>query len=289
MSGLRRVLAALSDAGVETLVLKGVPLSARLYGDPLLRPGNDLDLLVRPADLVTAVQALTRLGASIGAAFCADPIPTLRERVDALELMMPDGLEIDLHWRLAPKHVERELDTAAVWRRRSALTVVGCELYTLSGPDQLRFLVRHGAKHAYCRLRWLADVAQLLPQLEAQALLDLMVVENVRWSYTRHLLCELFGLDLRRTAGVSGLRPSVQALVAVTRRVYRLRDPRLLMPAEAVLVDLLGHSDVALQLKTLARWLVVPGGDLRRMRRRLRHLPDLARTIAELVFPDQYP
>src|SRR6187402_1512724 len=46
----RRVLMALSEAGVPTLVLKGAALAYTHYPAPYLRARADTDLLVRPAD-----------------------------------------------------------------------------------------------------------------------------------------------------------------------------------------------------------------------------------------------
>ncbi|RMG17030.1 MAG: hypothetical protein D6731_04875, partial [Planctomycetota bacterium] len=57
----RAACAALDRAGVAALVLKGPVLAARLYGGGL-RPYGDLDLLVRPADALAALDALRALG-----------------------------------------------------------------------------------------------------------------------------------------------------------------------------------------------------------------------------------
>jgi hypothetical protein len=43
-----RLLRAMASAEIEALVLKGVVLSAQIYGDPGLRSARDIDLLVAP-------------------------------------------------------------------------------------------------------------------------------------------------------------------------------------------------------------------------------------------------
>ena len=46
-----RMATVLNGVGIEPIVLKGHALAALLYGDPLLRPSADIDLLVARSDL----------------------------------------------------------------------------------------------------------------------------------------------------------------------------------------------------------------------------------------------
>ena len=57
-----RLLAALSEAGIVAMPLKGPFLSERLYGDAALRSSTDIDLLVPVADLDRALLALEGAG-----------------------------------------------------------------------------------------------------------------------------------------------------------------------------------------------------------------------------------
>ena len=59
---LSGVLAALGAAGVTPIVLKGAYLAEGVYRNPALRPMNDVDLLVRQADLSAAQRSLLDLG-----------------------------------------------------------------------------------------------------------------------------------------------------------------------------------------------------------------------------------
>jgi hypothetical protein len=59
---LDRLAAAFDGAGLPWLPLKGAALAWSVYPDPALRPMNDLDLLVAPRDLLTAVRLAGRLG-----------------------------------------------------------------------------------------------------------------------------------------------------------------------------------------------------------------------------------
>ena len=57
-----RVMAALADAGIRSTPLKGPLLGEAIYGDPGRRLSSDIDLLVAPHHLHTAVQVVRGLG-----------------------------------------------------------------------------------------------------------------------------------------------------------------------------------------------------------------------------------
>ena len=59
---LLRVLDALAAAGLEPIVLKGMPLSQRLYGDPFVRTSDDIDLFVHAGQRRAATDVLRSLG-----------------------------------------------------------------------------------------------------------------------------------------------------------------------------------------------------------------------------------
>src|SRR5262249_7021366 len=59
---VRRLSAACAAAGVRVLALKGVVLSAQLYGDATLRETRDIDLLVDPQQVSLADAVLIAAG-----------------------------------------------------------------------------------------------------------------------------------------------------------------------------------------------------------------------------------
>ena len=56
------VLAALEDAGIRALPLKGSTLARELYDDPALRTSVDVDVLVAPEDLRHAIEVVQGMG-----------------------------------------------------------------------------------------------------------------------------------------------------------------------------------------------------------------------------------
>lgn len=90
---------ALALAGVPCLVLKGLPLSQFAYGSIAIRECGDIDLLVSPARVLVAVEALEREG-FLSRGFCTPMIENEREFCEVP--LYPDGAKsqflIDLHW-----------------------------------------------------------------------------------------------------------------------------------------------------------------------------------------------
>ena len=58
---LTRITAALTEAGIPALALKGIVLAYTAYKDPSLRPMMDLDLLVPPRERENAIGVLRKL------------------------------------------------------------------------------------------------------------------------------------------------------------------------------------------------------------------------------------
>ncbi|WP_420631504.1 nucleotidyltransferase family protein [Candidatus Leptofilum sp.] len=54
------ILAAFQQAGIEVLLLKGAVLAPLYYPDPFLRPLADLDLLIRPKDVVASREIMLK-------------------------------------------------------------------------------------------------------------------------------------------------------------------------------------------------------------------------------------
>lgn len=152
---LGEVLAELEDAAIKTVLLKGPILSERLYGDATVRLSTDLDLLIRPADLDRAVQALHPLG------YKAPDGPAeqyYRRHHHHLALDRPKGPRVELHFRAftgfgieirAEEFVERS-------GRYPSSRGLACSI--LSPEDELLFLAIHAAGHGLARLGWLYDI-----------------------------------------------------------------------------------------------------------------------------------
>jgi len=158
---LAAVCAALDDGGVRSLVLKGPPLAELLYGDLSLRTSKDLDLLVPEPDVEAAEAVLVRLGFRL-----VEKAPRVlnnwkRKSHHLTYVHAGKRVELELHWRLNPdSDAEREFEL--LWANRQASRTAGHPVYQPGNEDLFVYLAAHGARHAWFRLRWLADIDRLI-------------------------------------------------------------------------------------------------------------------------------
>ncbi len=158
-----RLSRAFAGAGIAVLALKGVTLSAQLYGDAALRGGRDIDLLADPKDFA-------RLDTVVAAAGYRRTTRTLTPRQDAsyrhwikdLEYVHASAAPVELHHRLADNPHLLPCDFDALWRAREEVRLGDAVVPTLSRRALALYLCVHGASHAWERLRWLVDLTMLL-------------------------------------------------------------------------------------------------------------------------------
>lgn len=159
---LGRSLDALAASGLTPVVLKGIPLAERLYGDAGHRASTDVDLWVLPADAARAQHALEGLGLR----------PAPANEPHHVELAGPEGL-VELHrYPIAPFG---ELVTGAALRERAVEAETGGRRYLRLAPDdELLYLAVHATNHLLQRLAWVYDLkllARAEPSLDWERLL----------------------------------------------------------------------------------------------------------------------
>jgi hypothetical protein len=158
-----RVLAPLADAGVAPLVYKGVALIDR-YAEPGLRPMDDVDLVLPPAQLDVAVATLQRAG--------WHPVPVRRATHHELIFThdaLP-GFPVELHRALATwRERSNRLTTLDLWRWRVESPVLGERAFTLPIEEEIVALAAHAAKpfHVFDRLIWAVDIAVVIETASA--------------------------------------------------------------------------------------------------------------------------
>ena len=106
-----RLLAAvgtLAEHGVRTAVLKGGATAHLDYPDPSWREVGDIDLLIEPEDRDRAIGLLGAAGWQRG-----DTLPTGHEAYTHGVTITRDGLELDLHQRMAPRALGLRIPTLA--------------------------------------------------------------------------------------------------------------------------------------------------------------------------------
>lgn len=148
------------DNSIRLIHLKGPILAKELYGDLSLRTSGDLDVIVPISDLEKVDQLMLSLG----------------YEKDELETILNDWkwrhhhigyyhskrkIKVEVHWRLNPGPA-KEPSFEELWTRKRTSTISASPVNYLSKEDLFLFLVSHGARHGWSRLRWLIDIRQML-------------------------------------------------------------------------------------------------------------------------------
>jgi hypothetical protein len=167
-------LGALAANGVSAIPFKGPALSLRLYGDIALRQCSDLDIIVRPRDMVTSLETLQKLGFAPTRRLAPNQLQALREQDFEVELEL-EGVHLDLHWGVMPTFYALDFDIDAAWKRARTAQIAGTKVLEFAPEDHFLALTLHASKHFWAKLIWLVDLAQLIgsnPAFDWEALAD---------------------------------------------------------------------------------------------------------------------
>jgi hypothetical protein len=170
----RRLCGLLQKAGVSTRVLKGVPLSQRIYADPGLRDVGDIDLLIEPGMEEIADRVLLAAGFHRN-----DPIARLTPRRRRSWRKHgkdytyrgddEDDFEIDLHWRLFRNpHMPGNALADPAATSGEQIHLGETVLNVLPLERTFLYLCVHGALDGWGRFKSLVDVAVLWNSFRAE-------------------------------------------------------------------------------------------------------------------------
>jgi len=199
---LVRIGRAFNKAGVDVLLLKGAALNLTLYERADDRPMDDLDLLVRPADVEAACAVLEALGGLRGKSQVReDFFPRFHYEIEyTLGHVYP--VKIDLHVRpFRPLRYAQTVADDAFWDDAQAIDVDGATMLHPSPGDMLIHLATHCAIHGNGRDSWLTDIARWIERYGGEINWDRFVQQVCAW---RLVFAVGFALDaVEKKTGVS--------------------------------------------------------------------------------------
>ncbi|WP_191565593.1 nucleotidyltransferase family protein [Metabacillus idriensis] len=160
---MERVSEIFTEEKIRLLFLKGPVIAHNLYGDISLRTSSDLDFLIPLEELEKAESILVRQGYEKD-----DYIKTVlndwKWRHHHVTYFHPEKrIKLEIHWRLNPGP-GAEPSFNELWERKRKSEFTTYPVYFLGTEDLFLFLVSHGARHGWSRLRWLLDILQLTDQ-----------------------------------------------------------------------------------------------------------------------------
>lgn len=215
---------------IQYAVLKGIPLSQQLYGDNSLRHSRDIDLLVALHDFEAAENVLLQTGLRR-----TEPdkelSPQFRElwfkRRHHFSYVHPQhGITVELHWRLYD-NIAVDPGPCVLQDIEQVMVSPGISLPVLRREYLLLNLLVHGAGHAWCRLKWIADVSALLAGFSANdrdLLLQQARIQGIEPACRQGLaVCE--ALELLPPCDIPRPTATVRWLVSVALRAVLQDEP----------------------------------------------------------------
>jgi len=156
------ILQAFHEAGIDTLVLKGVSLTINYYQDFGLRPMSDFDLLIPTKHFDEAIGLLQQLGWTPQLKTPDETLPTFLSMHHALNFINSEGYSLDLHMHALKVCLSSDADTD-FWEGAIPLVIEGIQTRCLNSTDDLFHTCIHGAEwNPMPPIRWVADAVTIL-------------------------------------------------------------------------------------------------------------------------------
>jgi hypothetical protein len=150
-----------TENNIHYITLKGPLLSYELYGDIGLRYSKDIDILIDLLDFDKIYALLLNAGyKNIDFEKMTDKQKRFAFKNDHHITMSSNRhFIVELHWRI---HEVFDLPFYQLWNNKSEINLFGNSFYIPCKTDNLIFLIVHGSKHGWMRLKWLTDIRDIL-------------------------------------------------------------------------------------------------------------------------------
>lgn len=145
---LQIYLKTAAERGIETAVLKGLSVSANVYGNTAVRPGGDIDVLVRQKDVAASITILDEMGIGQNWPNLMDDRFYERHHLHQQRCTADLKLWYEIHWALDHPLTLLTIDYEAMMDRTTSGSLLGAPVADLSLPDLLLSLSIHLVKHA---------------------------------------------------------------------------------------------------------------------------------------------
>lgn len=175
---LQHILHVFNEQHVPFLLFKGPALAYTVYPKASLRTYHDIDLLIRPADLAMARDALASMGYEYYEEFRANAIDSKRAGYNFRLQQSDSWLEVlvELHTAPHPAQGSEFFDPEAIRARARSAVILGEPVLMMDTADHLLYLCWHYRFHGFTRLIWLYDIVVILraagPSMDWDALIE---------------------------------------------------------------------------------------------------------------------
>ncbi len=196
---LKTYLHSAAAQDLETIILKGLWLSERIYHNAAMRPGADIDLLVRREQVDACLALLENQGVGEYWPNLLKDEYFTRHHLHQQRSTRDLTVWFEIHWALDHPYTLLTVDYQGIFERSRPSELLGAPIRDMSLPDLLLSLAIHLVKHAVYlpslqgrtdlprilladgMLMYYLDVAEVLKQFENQIDWDLTVQLAHAW------------------------------------------------------------------------------------------------------------
>lgn len=139
------------QADIPLVAYKGIPLARMLYGDAALRPGGDIDVMIKATDLERCHNLLRQNGWKHTRSW--EIHENYIQELGGTELIL------EVHW-ISQREGEYHIPEARFWEEASP----GAEGWTFSHEMTLLIIILHCARHFFVPYRQMVDIAHAVAQ-----------------------------------------------------------------------------------------------------------------------------
>lgn len=168
-ASLVKVSKTLQGADIDHILLKGAAVADRFYLKDDIRQSIDVDIWIAPDKLLPAIDALKALNHRLLVPefdITTKNLSAVQRIVNAASLAdMKLKVHHDVHWRLNDVPGLLDWDFETLRARTDTIRLGDTSVPVFAPEDQLIYLYTHGAKHAWFRLKWMADIYRIRKRL----------------------------------------------------------------------------------------------------------------------------
>jgi hypothetical protein len=147
-SALTTYLKSAEIHGIQTIVLKGLWLCNKIYKLPSMRPGSDIDILVRHSDVEACLKLLQQQGiGEFWPNLLKDEYFT-RHHLHQQRSTPDLNIWFEIHWALDHPYTLLTVDYESFFARAKPARLLDAPIQEMSVPDLLLSLAIHLVKHA---------------------------------------------------------------------------------------------------------------------------------------------
>ena len=145
---LTTYLKTAENHNIPTIVLKGLWLCEKIYHVPSMRPGGDIDILVRRHDVDACLKLLAEQGIDeFWPNLLKDEYFT-RHHLHQQRSTADLNIWFEIHWALDHPYTLLTVDYEGIFERATPAQLLGASIREMAAPDLLLSLAIHLVKHA---------------------------------------------------------------------------------------------------------------------------------------------